>query len=226
MKTTETKEIIKARNLRIGYDGNPVQSHLSFSIHEDDFVCVVGSNGSGKTTLILTILGLVPKLSGELEVNVARTEIGYMPQINQLASDFPATVYEIVESGTLANHRGETDIDAALKQFNLEKYKRAKFSQLSGGQKQRVLLARALVATTKLLILDEPYNNLDSASRRKLYTVLRKLNKKGIAIIMITHDLDHSSLVGDQTLALLGNDFYFGPTEKYLKKVHGEARHV
>lgn len=219
-------KIITARNLRIGYDGNTVQKNLTFDLHANDFLCVVGSNGSGKTTLILTILGLVPAISGELKVQVSQAEIGYMPQINKLAADFPATVYEIVESGTLANHRGKAEINTAIKQFNLEKFTHAKFSQLSGGQKQRVLLARALVATSKLLILDEPYNNLDRASREKLYATLRELNHQGIAIIMITHDLDHSSLVGDQTLALMGDDFYFGPTEKYLAKVHGRSYHV
>ncbi len=218
--------IIEANNLSIGYDKTPLQGSLSFIVKQNDFICVVGSNGSGKTTLILTLLGLIPKLSGELKVNINKTEIGYMPQFSKLAQDFPATVYEIVESGTLTNHRTKADIESVLRQFNLSKLTKTKFSQLSGGQKQRALLARAVVATKKLLILDEPYNNLDSTSREKLYAMLRRMNSEGIAIIMITHDLDHSSLVGDKTLALQGDDYYFGPTDKYLQKVHAGVHHV
>ncbi|MBR2725751.1 ATP-binding cassette domain-containing protein [Candidatus Saccharibacteria bacterium] len=219
-------QIIEAKNLQIGYNKDIIHSHLDFTVSDHDFICVVGSNGSGKTTLILTILGLIPKISGELKVKLEKTEIGYMPQTSKLAEDFPATVYEIVESGTLTNHRGKADIEEVIRQFNLTKYQNTKFSQLSGGQKQRTLLARAVVATSRLLILDEPYNNLDSTSREKLYLDLRKLNEKGIAIIMITHDLDHSSLVGDKTLALLGDDYFFGPTSQYIKKVHRENHHV
>lgn len=218
--------IIEAKKLRIGYHGNAVQGELNFAIGGDDFVCVVGSNGSGKTTLILTILGLIPRLSGELKIHIAKNQIGYLPQFSQLAQDFPATVYEIVESGTLTNHKGTPDIKSALKQFGLENLEHARFSQLSGGQKQRALLARAVVATRKLLILDEPYNNLDKTSRKKLFAMLKKLNSEGVAIIMITHDLDHSSLVGDKTLALMGDKYYFGPTSQYLAKVHEGGHHV
>lgn len=216
-------KIIEAKNLQIGYGKNVVQRGLNFSVSGADFICVVGSNGSGKTTLILTILGLIPKISGELVVGLPQTEIGYMPQTSKLMDDFPATVYEVVESGVLTNGRGRAEVEKALSRFDLTRHARAKYSELSGGLKQRVLLARAVVATGGLLILDEPYNNLDAASREKLYGELRALNKEGVAIIMITHDLDHSSLLGDKTLALMGDGCFYGPTKKYIEKVHREG---
>ena len=93
-------------------------------IQDDDFICIVGSNGSGKTTLVMTILKLIPPLAGKLEYyNLRPAEIGYMPQLNKLALDFPATVYEIIESGTLANQRQAKDISRVLEQFNLRKLK-------------------------------------------------------------------------------------------------------
>ena len=214
-------KIIEAKNLSIGYGSCKIQTRLNFAVKDDDFICIVGSNGSGKTTLVLTLLQLIPKLAGKLTFSHLRpTEIGYMPQLNRLALDFPATVHEIVQSGTLTNQRKEVDSDHVLEKFNLKTLKHAKFAELSGGQKQRVLLARAVVAAQKLLILDEPYNNLDQAAREKLYLELRELNRSGVAILMITHDLDHSSLIGDKTLALLDGDYYFGPTNEYLKQVH------
>lgn len=207
--------------MAIGYGKYTIQQNLDFTVENDDFICIVGSNGSGKTTLVMTILKLIPQLGGKLNFfNLRPAEIGYMPQLNKLALDFPATVYEIVESGTLANRRKEKEINRVLGQFNLKKLKKAKFSELSGGQKQRVLLARAVVAAEKLLILDEPYNNLDQPAREKLYQGLRELNRSGVAILMITHDLDHSSLIGDKTLALQDGHYYFGPTNEYLKQVH------
>jgi len=194
--------LLQAKSLNIGYDKQPVYRNLSFEINEGDFACIVGHNGSGKTTLIMTILGLLAPVSGILKVNLDRTKIGYMPQSSRIAPDFPATVYEVIASGALANHREKSQIEQILSEFNLKKLAKAKFSELSGGQKQRVLLARAVVAAEKLLILDEPYNNLDSGSRDKLFQILRKLHRDGLTILMITHDFSHISELANKTIEL------------------------
>ena len=110
-----------------------------------------------------------------------------------------------------------------LKLLGIEKIKNKSFSELSGGQRQKVLLARSLSATTKLLILDEPSNNLDSKSKKELYSTIIDLNKNhGITIIMITHDLDHDNLIGNKILSLRENDIFFGSVEEFVRRVHND----
>ena len=152
-----------------------------------------------------------------------------MPQETTVDPNFPASVFEIVLSGTL--NRGKNFYDhstkatalKALKELDILSLKDASFSELSGGQRQKVLLARALVATDKLLILDEPSNNLDQKSKLSLYNLIQKIHKeRGIAVLMVTHDLDHGNLIGDKILSLTSGDFFFGKTKDFIKKVHHE----
>ena len=202
--------VIIAKNLSINYGTNKVISSADFTVDEHDFVCVVGANGSGKSTLIKAILGLIKPSSGKITFrdNIKQQSIGFLPQDTKVDSNFPATVFEIVLSGTLgrlnlkAFYRKEDKkrADDALKQLGISKLKNTSFSDLSGGQKQKVLLARALVATSKILILDEPSNNLDHKSRKEFYETLIELNKSGLTIIMITHDLDAEDLIGNKII--------------------------
>ncbi len=222
-------KLIVLENIRLGYGNNIVIDGLSFDIEERDFICVVGPNGSGKTTLIRGILGLLPLKAGRIKFGNLKNQIGYMPQETAVESTFPASVFEIVLSGSLNNHHNfycaETKERAKdiLKLLGMVEMKDKGFSQLSGGQRQKVLLARALMATQKILILDEPSNNLDQKSKQELYKTLRKLNtERGIAIVMVTHDLDHTNLIGDKILSLDDRDYFFGTTEEYVKKVHHE----
>ena len=222
-------DLISLNKVSLGYDNNAVIHNLSFKIKEHDFICIVGPNGSGKTTLIRGILGLLPIKSGKITFNIDRTQIGYMPQETAVDPNFPASVLEIVLSGSLNNHRifynqsVKQHATEVLKWLNISKLKNMCFAELSGGQRQKVLLARALMATQKLLILDEPSNNLDQKSKQNLYTILEQLNKeKGIAVVMITHDLDHGNLIGDKILSLQNGDYFFGSTAEYIRKVHHE----
>lgn len=221
--------LISLEKIKLGYNNNPVINGLSFNIAEQDFICVVGPNGSGKTTLIRGILGLIPLKSGRIKFDIDRTQIGYMPQETAVDPNFPASVFEIVLSGSLNNHHNfynkETKGHAinTLRLLGILKLKDLSFSELSGGQRQKVLLARALMATQKILILDEPSNNLDQKSKHELYKILERLHKEQkIAIVMVTHDLDHGNLIGDKILALHGKDYFFGTTEEYVRKVHHE----
>ncbi len=224
--------LIDIKNLSLGYDGNIVLKNINLKIEENEFLCVVGPNGSGKSTLIKGILGLIKPISGIITFNnLKQNFIGYMPQETKVDSNFPASVLEIVLSGTL-NKKSRSlfytkeDKKLAIKNLKIlgiENLKNKHFSELSGGQRQKVLLARSLCATSKLLILDEPSNNLDSKSKKNLYDILKNLNKNyNITIIMITHDLDHNNLIGNKILSLREDDIFYGTTEDFIKKVHHE----
>ena len=224
--------LIDIKNLSLGYDGNIVLKNINLKIEENAFLCVVGPNGSGKSTLIKGILGLIKPISGTITFNnLKQNFIGYMPQETKVDSNFPASVLEIVLSGTL-NKKSmslfytKEDKKLAIKNLKIlgiENLKNKHFSELSGGQRQKVLLARSLCATSKLLILDEPSNNLDSKSKKNLYDILKDLNKNyNITIIMITHDLDHNNLIGNKILSLREDDIFYGTTEDFIKKVHHE----
>ena len=205
--------LFEVKNLTLGYEKENVIENVSFTVNKGDFIIIVGANGAGKSTLIKGILGLIPIYSGDIifDNSLKRNEIGYMPQETKVDSSFPASVSEIVLSGTLArnrfklfyNKKDKEDATNALKILNIYDIKNKSFQDLSGGQRQKVLLARSLCATNKLLILDEPSNNLDSKSREEFYLLLMRLNKElGITIMMISHDTDIDKMVGNKLLII------------------------
>lgn len=186
---------IKCIDLDIGYDGKAVVSGLNLKINDGDYLCIVGENGSGKTTLMKTLLGLIPLLGGSIQ-GLNKNDIGYLPQISGIQKDFPTTVEEVVLSGTkkLFYRKKEKDLMRFnLERLNIANLSKCKFSELSGGQRQRVLLARALCASKKILLLDEPVSGLDPKATAMMYEIINKLNKEdGMTIIMISHDLNGS----------------------------------
>lgn len=192
--------LITCENLTLGYEGKPVAENISFSVEGGDYLCVVGENGSGKSTLIKTLLGLIPPLSGTITFGdgLSQTEIGYLPQQTQIQKDFPASVKEVVLSGCLNRigmrpFYGQTEkrrAATAQEKLHIADLSLRSYRTLSGGQQQRVLLARALCATQKLLLLDEPVTGLDPQAAEGLYTLLETLNEEGITLIMISHDID------------------------------------
>lgn len=192
--------ILTANELAVGYERQPVLKNINFQIEEGDYFCIVGENGSGKTTLMKTILGLLPPVEGSIEVGqgLMKNQIGYLPQQSDVQRGFPATVYEIVLSGCQNSLKGffysKTQKKMALE--NIEKMgishlKNKCYRQLSGGQQQRVLLARALCATTKVLLLDEPVAGLDPNVTKEMYELIGQLNSQGLTVIMISHDLEN-----------------------------------
>lgn len=223
--------LIELDNVTLGYDKHIVLKNIDLKIEEGDFVCVVGPNGSGKSTLIKGILGLIKPLKGKIKYNgLKQNFIGYMPQETKVDANFPASVSEIVLSGTLNSiglkpfysKKAKEKVLKTLKLLNIENIKNKSFADLSGGQRQKVLLARSLCATSKLLILDEPSNNLDTKSKEKLYETIKNLNEEGITIIMITHDLDHDTLLGNKILSLREDEIFFGTTEEFVRRIHHE----
>lgn len=228
----ENTTLLTVKNLVVSYANHHVLDKISFSVSQNDLLCIVGPNGSGKSTLLKCLLSLIKPNSGSIkfEEPLTPTKIGYMPQESKIDANFPASVYEIVSSATLnqsyhpfLSREQKTQINNSLRTLGIYNLKRRAFGELSGGQRQKVLLARALCATDKLLILDEPSNNLDYASKLDFYNILRQLNsERGLSIIMVTHDLDHNNLLGNKVLSLDKDNPFFGNTEEYVRKIHAK----
>ncbi|MBO7582287.1 MAG: metal ABC transporter ATP-binding protein [Treponema sp.] len=191
---------LKCENLTLGYNSNTVLENVSFSVEKGDYLCIIGENGSGKTTLMKTILRLQKPLEGQISTGdgVLPDEIGYLPQQTQVQRDFPASVWEIVLSGCQSrcgkrpfyNKEEKKLAVEAMKRMEIENLSKRCYRELSGGQQQRVLLARALCAAQKMLLLDEPVSGLDPSVTQEMYELIEQLHKDGITIMMITHDVD------------------------------------
>ncbi len=214
------------RDLSLGYEGKALIEHLNFSVEKGDYLCIVGENGAGKTTLLKTLLHLHAPLHGTIEAGdgLRKDEIGYLPQQTLVQRDFPASVWEIVLSGCQRRGKWHLFYSSADKQLarqsmekmNITNLSKRCYRELSGGQQQRVLLARALCATQKLLLLDEPVSGLDPKATEEMYALIRSLNQEGITIVMISHDL--SAVASDASHVLhLGKKIFFGTKQDYLK---------
>ena len=222
---------IVCENASLGYDGKPIVTGLNFTVNAGDYLCIVGENGSGKSTLMKTILNLTPPLAGSIYMEGLKpTQIGYLPQQTQVQRDFPASVLEIVLSG-FQGQRGwrpfytkeeKAAASANLKKLGLAGFERRCYRELSGGQQQRVLLARALCATQKCLLLDEPISGLDPKATAQMYEIIEQLHREGITIIMISRDVGVA--LADATHILhIGKHLFFGTKESYLHSGIGQA---
>ena len=215
-------------NLSLSYNGKIVSEGVTFSLEAGDYLCIVGDNGSGKTTLMKAILGLKQPDKGEIifdrESAVSGKDIGYLPQQSENAKDLPASVREIVLSGFsgkmgLFPFHTKAQRDEARK--NMERMgilhlEKSSFSELSGGQKQRVLLARALCAASKILLLDEPVSGLDPNAAADMYSVIQDLNRDhGITVIMITHDIEAVVRYSSKVLRMGSVPTFFASAEEY-----------
>lgn len=195
-------ELLNVEGVSFSYDQQTVIKNLSFKVHEGDYVWVIGENGTGKSTLIKGLLNLKKPSSGQIHFNeiLKPSEVGYLPQQTLIQKEFPASVLEIVLSGCL-NQCGwfplykKSDKERAtkwMKELGIYDLRHCCYRELSGGQQQRVLLARALCATNKLLILDEPVANLDPKATQDFYRLMHRINQENkIAIVMVSHDIEH-----------------------------------
>ena len=204
---------IICKNLTIGHDNQPLHKNINLTIKEGAYLCVVGENGAGKTTFMKTMLGLLPSIEGEITMDkrLSKVDIGYLPQQTQTQRDFPASVFEVVISGCLNkigfrpfyNKQEKQRAQDTLEKLSIAHLAKKSYSELSGGQQQRVLLARALCATNKVLLLDEPTAGLDVETTADFYKLIKSLNNEGITIIMITHELHE--VIHDATSVLCLN---------------------
>jgi zinc transport system ATP-binding protein len=192
--------LIKCRQLTLGYGSKDIVRDLDYEVNVEDYLCIIGRNGSGKTTFLRGLAGLLSPKSGSIELcdGLKRSEIGFLPQMNVVQKDFPASVEEIVLSAFQGKFRllplyGRAQRERAKECMALtrtESLRKSCFRELSGGQKQRVLLARALCAADRLLLLDEPVTGLDPESTETMYHVIKDLHRQGMTIVMVTHDVE------------------------------------
>ena len=227
-------EQIVCRELSLGYEGNEVVSGVTFTVSEGDYLCVIGENGSGKSTLIKALLGLKPQLSGTIERpgGTKTGDIGYLPQQTAVQKDFPASVKEIVLTSFLPecglrpfyNKREKALAQEAMERLGISELSRRCYRELSGGQQQRVLLARALCAAQKILLLDEPVTGLDPMAQRDMYELIAQLNKSGVTVIMVSHDLTAALEYSSHILHIGAHrQLFFGKTADYLSSDAGRS---
>jgi zinc transport system ATP-binding protein len=219
--------LITCRDLCLAYEGKIAVKDLSFEVFSGDYLCIVGENGSGKSTLIKALLGLKKPRSGSIVYGdgLKQREIGYLPQQTPAQKDFPASVGEVVLSGCRANpfypRSEKRRAEENMEKLGIAELKNACYRDLSGGQQQRVLLARALCATRKLLLLDEPVTGLDPKITLEMYELIQSLNEEGITIIMISHDVDEAVRYADHILHI-GKHVFFGPRDEYIRSDVGK----
>jgi len=223
--------IVKAENLAFAYDGVTVARNISFEVREGDSLCIVGENGSGKSTLTKGLLGLIHPVCGRVEFPQGRGGIGYLPQQTELQKDFPATVREIVLSGTLPENRSpfytkssRAEAEENMRLLGVDTLADTCYRTLSGGQQQRTLLARALCAAKRLLVLDEPTTGLDPLVTAELYSLIKHLNREhGLTIITVTHDPAAALECATHILHLRHEPVFIGTREEYMHSDIGKS---
>ena len=193
-----TPALVSLHRANLGYEASTVLENVDLELHSADLIAIAGPNGSGKTTLFRTILGFLPVLSGTLNRNCPLSEFGYVPQSTALDSTFPITAREVVEMGgygRLKPYQGLPSeerhrLESVLQQVGLSHLAQRLFFSLSGGQRQRMLIARALMAGPKILILDEPLAGCDPESQKAISDLLINLSQQqGKAVFFSSHDL-------------------------------------
>lgn len=224
--------LIKCDNISLSYDGKTVISDLSVEIKQGQYFCIVGENGSGKSTLLKGILGLKKPSKGSITYGdgLTQNEIGYIPQQTNIQRDFPASVYEVVISGCINNMglkpfytKKEKNIALSnMERLGISELRHTPYNTLSGGQQQRVLLARALCATKKILLLDEPVAGLDPVVTAELYALVKKINDSGITIVMISHDLNGVLNEASHILQLNHHSSFYGTRDEYFNSEIGK----
>ena len=193
--------LLKCNKLTLGYNNKDILHSFDYGIHSGEYLCIIGRNGCGKTTFLRGLAGVLRPKSGKIELcdNLRRNQIGYLPQITIAQKDFPASVEEIVLSAfqgkslllPLYGKALRKRANECLELTRTENLRKESFRELSGGQKQRVLLARALCAAERLLLLDEPVTGLDPESSQNMYNIIKDLHEnKNMTIVMVTHDVE------------------------------------
>ena len=221
---------ITVNKLEVGYEKKTITEPISFKVDRQDYLCIVGENGAGKSTLMKTLLGLIKPVSGEILFGdgLKANEIGYLPQQTVVQKDFPASVKEIVLSGCQAragfrpyyNKEEKKLAEENMERMGITGLANNCYRDLSGGQQQRVLLARALCATRKVLLLDEPVSGLDPKVTADMYELINGLNREGITIIMISHDIAAAVRYATHILHIGANLFY-GSRDEYMESDEG-----
>lgn len=218
--------ILTCKNASFGYDGEVVLSGIDFTLCGAEYMCILGENGAGKSTLVKGILGLISPVAGEIKFGegLRACEVGYLPQQTQVQKSFPASVLEVVLSGRINsmgmrpfyNRKDREDAVKKLELMGMKGMERRSFQELSGGQKQRVLLARAMCAAGRLILLDEPVSGLDPAATTDLYELIADINKNmGMTVIMVSHDTQAAVKYASHIMQLSHTQLFYGTVDDY-----------
>jgi zinc transport system ATP-binding protein len=223
--------LITCQNAAFGYDGNIVVSGLNFSVDSGDYLCIAGENGSGKSTLVKGILRLIAPLQGSITLHeeIKQNEIGYLSQQAAAKNDFPAGVSEIVLSGNIGgmglrpfySRKEKQRAEENMSRLLIADLRNRCYRELSGGQQRRVLIARALCASRRLLVLDEPAAGLDPLITAEVYELLKKINRETV-IIMVSHDIRTAAKYANRILHIKNKQCFFGDTNAYLQSDFGK----
>ncbi len=219
------RPVILLEHVTVRYDGHMALEDVSLTVHEGDFLGIIGPNGGGKTTLLKVILGLVVPERGRVEVLggpplETRHRIGYVPQAMDFDSDFPIQVIDVVRMGCLKyltfgngdSRSCERNMEGVMRQMGVWRLRDRQMGRLSGGERQRVLIARALVTDPDLLLLDEPTANVDSQFQSTIYEILSELNEK-MTVCLVSHDIGVISSYVKKVACLNQRLFYHGEKE-------------
>ena len=215
--------VFSAKNASIGYSQTPVLTGITLSLSPGHALALIGPNGSGKTTLMRALLGSAQLISGELSCPL--DFLGYVPQNSDIDLSFPINLRQVVEMGMYPktkplrplSREQKEEVSAALEQIGLAERARERFGTLSGGQRQRVLVARALVAKPRLVLLDEPFNGLDEPNREALLSLISQAKAQGTAFMISTHDYRVATEVCDESLIVAGRQVAYGPTSQVFR---------
>jgi zinc transport system ATP-binding protein len=212
--------LVEIKHMDVAYQKQLVLSDVSLSVFEHDFIGIIGPNGGGKTSLLKAILGLLKPLHGSVKHSIDRSEIGYLPQGNQVDENFPITVKEVIASGLEhglkagfgAAKSRRSKVEKALDTVGMKALHSRPIGELSGGELQRTLLARAIISSPRLLVLDEPDTHVDNLFETELYSLLKELNKN-ITILLVSHDIGIISPY-IKTIACVNRDLHYHPSNE------------
>lgn len=216
--------MIHFHNLTLGYDRHPVIHHLHGEVAAGSLLAVIGPNGGGKSTLLKGILGQLAPLGGEIQLGVAREEIGYLPQQSRIDRQFPITVREVVAMGLWRHcglfgrlaHSQRARVDAALERVGLENMAESRLEALSGGQLQRALFARLWLQESRLMLLDEPFSAIDSQTTEDLLGLLHEWQQEGRTVLAVLHDMTQVSRHFPESLLLAREVIAWGETSRVV----------
>ena len=215
---------ISVKNLSVSYGTVDAIENITLDIKKGEAVCIIGPNGGGKTTFLNALLGFLKPNSGEIEIlgsdiKSAYSKISFVPQVSLVERNFPISVTESVMTATLKsglhpfkffNSKDRQNALSILKEVGLENSHKREISALSGGEFQRLLIARALAQKPEILLLDEPTANVDSFSRDRIFSLLEELNRKGMTIVTVTHDLIAAKTCFTKLAAINRDLIFFG----------------
>jgi zinc transport system ATP-binding protein len=219
------------KDAALGYEGSVAVRGLNFEVRSGDYLCIAGENGSGKSTLLKGLLQLKTPVEGSILLGVNADEIGYLPQQTAAQKDFPASAYEVVLSGRISSRgilpfysrKDRLTANENIERLGIKPLRNRCYRELSGGQQQRVLLARALCAAKKILLLDEPAAGLDPVIIKELYRLIENINHEtGVTVIMVSHDISSAVKYASHILHLKTEQLFFGTTSDYLNSPFGK----